>query len=294
MAKKDNDHELADILLDDFDKFEHFFVGNWRQIIVACVVVVIVVTIGAIILSVKQGNEYKAASAIANAETVEELNKVIGEYASYPEINSARLKLAMQYLEKKEYDKATDQFRELSILPITNELQWRARLNIAYIKELQDRKDEAIQDFVQIGSDGSLPEAVRVQANYSAGRINVELGNNDAAKPLLKLADIPSEYGKANHLWSEQARDLLSRLNTPPSIPEDKKEEKTAVKAGKKTVQKKKSPKNPKKVKSAGKKGKRAGRKNRNADRKNRKPGKKRKMVKKVEKAPEKPQKTVE
>jgi len=211
--KKALDAEINDMLLDDIDKFEHFAANNWKGIIYACFAIFAAIVVGAIAFQVRNSMRSKALNVISAAETKDALEKVVKDYSSYPAVNSARIKLALIYVNEKNYDKAAELYKIMqtsSALP--DEMRWRAALNISYITELKGEKEKAAAAFAETGSSSLMSESFRAEANYSAGRIYSELNNNPKAAELLKTAALSSVGQGASAFWGNQAKMLLERI----------------------------------------------------------------------------------
>lgn len=212
--KKALDAEINDMLLDDIDKFEHFAANNWKGIIVGFFVVFIVVVVAAVGYQINNNMKSNAVSSIAAAETKDALEKVVKEYASYPSVNSARIKLALIYIKDKNYDKAAELYtimRNASDIP--DEMRWRAALNVSYVMELKGQKEQAASSFATTASQSLMPEAFKAEANYSAGRLYASFNNKDKASELLKAASLSAPAPGAAGFWGNQAKMLLERIN---------------------------------------------------------------------------------
>lgn len=214
MAKKIKDSDISHELFDDFDRFEHFAINNWKKIIYFCCAAVLLVAAGAIALAVSKSMDAKAVSSIANAETAGEISEILKEYPGHPAANNARLRLASLYTSQKEYDKALEQYQSLLNANVPDVMRQRAEMNIAYIWELQGNKEKAAAKFAEIGANSILPEAVRAEANYSAGRIYASIKNVDKAIPLLENAYVNKPQNSSSVFWRGQAKLLLERLKT--------------------------------------------------------------------------------
>ena len=219
--KKALDAEITDALLDDFDKFEHFATTYWKQIGGVAVAIVVGVALWVMISNSQKASERKINDAICNAKTETEIIKVTKEYPNYSATNYARLRLAKIYLSEKKYDKAYKQFKLLRASNIPREMTWRISLDEAYALELEGKKTEAALKFAELGSNPSLPDGFRCEANYGAGRIYTSLKKNDKArKYLTKASKIrPGINNQAAGFWVYQAKFMLVRLaKTPQKI----------------------------------------------------------------------------
>ena len=215
MAKKViKDSDISSELFDDFDRFEHFAISNWKRIVYFCCAAVLIVAAGAIAMAVSKSMDAKAVSAIAGAETVDDISKVLKEYPGHPAVSNARLRLASLHSSQKEYDKALEQYQSLLNANVPDVMRQRAEMNIAYIWELQGNKEKAAAKFAEIGANATLPEAVRAEANYSAGRIYASIKSVDKAIPLLESAYVNKPQNSSSVFWRGQAKLLLERLKT--------------------------------------------------------------------------------
>jgi len=218
MSKKNkvSDGDIAKVLLDDLDRFEHFTITYWKEIVIFCVAVVVFVAVFAITVNVRTSMKEKAFSVIAEAKTEEAINKVISEYPGNPAINSARLKLASIYMGDKKYDKALEQYQFIAgESDIPDEMRWRAKLNSFYILELMGKTEQAAAGFAEFGSNTLLPEAFRNEANYSAARLYCSLKNIDKAKASLKLASAaaPANIRGFQSFWATQSKLFLDKIS---------------------------------------------------------------------------------
>jgi len=232
--KKALDAEITDALLDDFDKFEHFAVTYWKQIGAVAIAIVVGVALWVMISDSRKATERRINDEICNAKTETEIIAVIKKYPAYPAANYARLRLAKIYLEGKKYDKAYAQFKLLRSSDIPREMTWRINLDEAYALELEGKETSAAEKFAVMAADPSLPDGLRCEANYAAGRLYSVLKQNDkAVKYLTKASKIrPAVNNQAAAFWVSQAKFMLIRLEKSPEKTIEKKAHvtKTAVK----------------------------------------------------------------
>lgn len=212
--KKAMDAEITDVLLDDFDKFEHFALTYWKQIGGLAVAVVVGVALWVMISDSRKATEQKINDEICNAKTEAKIINVIKKHPTYAAANYARLRLAKIYIGDKKYDKAYEQFKLLQDSDIPREMKWRISLDQAYALEQEGKKMTAAVKFAEMGSDPSLPDAFRCEANYAAGRLYFGLKKKDnARKYLTKASKVrPGINGQAAEFWISQAKFMLIRL----------------------------------------------------------------------------------
>ena len=215
--KKALDAEINDMLLDDIDKFEHFAATNWKGIIIGFFVVFAAVVVVAIGYQVNNSMKSKAINVISAAETKDALEKVVKDYSSYPAVNAARIKLALIYINDKNYDKAAELYTIMRNSPeIPDEMRWRAALNSSYVMELKGQKEQAASSFATTAIQSLMPEAFKAEANYSAGRLYASFNNKDKASELLKAASLSAVAPGAAGFWGNQAKMLLERISLEP------------------------------------------------------------------------------
>ena len=99
--KKTLDAEITNALTDEFDRFEHFAVTNWKLIAWISVLIVVGVAVVCSVIAWRESADIEAASALSNADSVEAINKALKEYPDHKADISARLRLAGIYFGKK-------------------------------------------------------------------------------------------------------------------------------------------------------------------------------------------------
>jgi len=217
--KNGKDEQIANMLLDDFDKFEHFAMNYWKQVAAVCALIVVIVAIVATFYAINGASERKANTAIATAKTEAELQKVIKEYPKQQAIWSAYLKLGTIYVGNKDYPKALANYRELLQKGIPDEMRRELEMNIAYLLELQGTKKDAVAAFAKIGSDSFYPEATQCEANFCAGRISNDLGDKTQAKTYLNLTANRvvkgGAFDPAAEFWKKQAQLMILKIDAP-------------------------------------------------------------------------------
>ncbi len=211
--KKPTGSDFASALLDDFDRFEHFAMTYWRQIIIACVAIVVIVAAGTTIYVVMTAKERDANNRIANAVMEAELLKVISEYPENPALCSVRTRLAVIYRNEKKYEQAVNQYRSIAMGNYPDEIRWQSQLAMNAVLELDGKKEQAARGYKAIGANSMISPAIRSEANYSAGRIYSELGDDASAKLALTAAvKAENRTQPATYLWGELARPMLERI----------------------------------------------------------------------------------
>jgi hypothetical protein len=223
--KKALDAEITNALLDDFDKFEHFAANYWKQFAGVAIAIVITVALWVMISDARKASERKINDTLCNAKSETEIIAAIKKHANYPATHYARLRLAKIYLNEKKYDKAYEQFKLLRASNIPREMTWRIALDEAYALELEGKKPMAAAKFASLGSDYSLPDGFRGEANYSAGRLYLDLKETEKARKYLsKVAKVQAGgiNSQATEFWRAQAKFMLIRLAKPSKTPATK------------------------------------------------------------------------
>jgi tetratricopeptide (TPR) repeat protein len=215
--KKALDAEITDALLDDFDKFEHFAITYWKQIGAVALLIVVGVALWVMVSDSRKATERRINDEICNAKTEAEIIAVVKKYPTFPAASYARLRLAKIYLEEKKYAKAYEQFKILRSSDVPREMTWRINLDEAYALELEGKKTEAAGKFGVMAADPSLPDGLRCEANYAAGRLYAALKQNDKARKYLTKASRirPAVNNQAAMFWVSQAKFILIRLEPP-------------------------------------------------------------------------------
>ncbi len=214
------DAELGDMLFDDFDRFEYFAVTYWKQIIALALFVVVAVTVFFSVKAWRDSASRQAAAALNNADTETAILAALEQHSGYPASSCARLRLAGIYLKEGKYDDALEQYRLLIASDIPDEMRWRLQLATGYIHEKKNNFKEAAESFAVLGRNSFIPEALRNEANFSAGRIHAQYLDREAAKSFLERVTNTKSQGAAMgfdaslDFWKRQAEFLLNLLQS--------------------------------------------------------------------------------
>lgn len=199
---------------EDFDKFEVWVMQHGKLILAASVVIVLIVAgaFGAILM--KKASDNKKTRLFAAAKTQEKLVEAINKYPDFPSVDDARLRLSAILVDKKDYTAAGIQLDKVVKSASVDEfLRGRAALNIAYILELQNKFKDAAQSFDSLASSGRIPDDVRAEAVYSAGRLYVQTGDSGKARNILSRLDAKTAKTQASYYWAQMSRNLLDRMD---------------------------------------------------------------------------------
>lgn len=186
--EKEIDAEITHSLFDDLTKFEMFFADHLKMLVVLGLAIVCAAGVTVAVLSHYRAGQRKAESALSAASTEAELTAALAQYGSHPAARHARLRLARMLTASGQYEKAGEQFAELAKSGLPPELLNRALIDSACLMEDAGKSAEAAAKLAAVGHDETCPAALRAEALYGAGRI--QLANGDAAKAAeeLKLA----------------------------------------------------------------------------------------------------------
>jgi len=205
--KKETIYEAA---YDDMAIFENFFSKNWEKIFQLCGLAVIGIAIFLIANYYNKKNDASVAMQISTADGAVQLQEVISKYATHPAVATAKLRLAQIYLKDKKYDEASKIYTQLSFSK-DPAISLRAKLNQAYIMEIEGKKAESAAKFAEIGAGIGLPEEVRFEASYSAARIYKELGEGEKAKTSLESFNNINPM-MANNFWVKKGERLKALI----------------------------------------------------------------------------------
>ncbi len=217
MTKLKLKNQEAKELFDDFERFEMFVHERWKWLVTGGVVIVLIVACYGIGTYWYKQMDSKAISALGVAKTEQELVQAIAQYPNHPAAVRARQRLIRMYTDEKKYDEALKAYEDLLVSEISAETRWRCELDMAYVNELKGNTEAAAKAFDRIGS-APVSEDVRSEANYSAGRLYLDLKKDTEADKCLKRV-LSSPMTAGTSLWQMQARYLLGKVKTPVPAP---------------------------------------------------------------------------
>jgi tetratricopeptide (TPR) repeat protein len=206
--KQKQQDEVFKSAVDDFDRFEDFFSNNLKSIIISFSVLAIVIAIGAVAYTKFEQAKLKVSSELTAAKTVDELKAAIAKHPDNLTVFPAQLKLGTLYFNDGKFKEALEVYTKVSNDAPKGEIKNQASLNTAYTLEALNKPIEAADKFAMIGANPTLPEYIRNEANFSAGRIYNAEKKSAKAKNCLKSID----FKKAG-LWAAQGEKLLQRIN---------------------------------------------------------------------------------
>ena len=206
MAKPDvKDFEKA---LSDEERIQLWLNKNWKKCLIAVIVIASAVVAFMSVNYIRDQRIMKAVNAIAEAKA-DELPALIAENPDVPGANLARLRIALNLMDKKDYAGAD------TTVPL--ELRTRARFSAAACKEYAGKAKEASAAYMMIFNDSTVSGGSRYEAAYQAGRILIALNDLAAAKKLLQpvaeskpLAGQPLDT--ASLLWQNYVVNLYNSI----------------------------------------------------------------------------------
>jgi hypothetical protein len=210
--KKAIDAEINRALLDDFDKFSALIHQRWKEMIYYAVAIVVVVGIVSAIISYRNNQTNKAENILANALTEEALVKAIDEYGKYEVADFARLKLAVIYINQKNFVKAAEQYKMVSENTLSKDLKERMMLDMAYLQEKEGKIAEAVEAFKNVGNNAENSVAVRAEAYYGAGRLSLVLKDQTNAQIYFEQVTTLTAAVEGGNLYGELALALLAEI----------------------------------------------------------------------------------
>jgi len=206
--KQKQQDEVFKSAVDDFDRFEDFFSKNLKAIIISFSILAVIIAVGAVAYNKYEQAKLKISSELTAAKTIDELKTVIAKYPDNITVFPARLKLGTLYFNDGNFNEALEVYSKLAIDAPKGEVKNQASLNTAYTLEALKKANEAAEKFAMIGLNPTLPEYIRDEANFSAGRIYNAENKSDKAKNCLKSIN----FKKAG-MWAAQGEKLLQRIN---------------------------------------------------------------------------------
>lgn len=173
-------------VIDEFDRFEYFFASNWKKIVWAAVAVVVVVSAVVCVKYFVEKSRLEAAAAYDKAADIAALEKAVADNGDAPA--TVYLKLASMYLDKKDYANARKNLALAAADEDMQEMQYRARLNIGYVDELEGKYNEGAALFADFAKNTRTPgsAAYVAEAYASAGRLYLLAGKKSDARKILE------------------------------------------------------------------------------------------------------------
>jgi len=202
--------EIEKTIFNDTERFEFWFVSNWRKLTVVAVAAAAIVAVIFGINASQRAADKKAAAKFADAANAEELAAVIAENSDRPGVQLARYRLAAMLLEAK---KSAEAVKELNLIAADTDcdpsLRSKAMLTVSYVQENNGKTAEAAAGFKAVFENTAFAAATRCEAGFAAGRNLLALGKTDEAVNILRRTSEMKGSGMTGNYWSAAAGDLL-------------------------------------------------------------------------------------
>lgn len=191
-------------MIDHLDRFELFFASKWqllwRGALLLVVIAAVVVGVGAYQRHMNESLATEFASIhynqdIPKEEKIAEFERLV---AAHPNRISSLLpfmELGYQYVEKGEYSKAFDAYKAASeVSGAPDFFVQRAKINLAYVKELQGDKEGALADYNRMLAEVRGNVQLGLEISFAVARVTAETGDiNSAVTQLEALEDLSSQ-----------------------------------------------------------------------------------------------------
>ena len=214
------DSEIGQALFTDTERFEMWFSAYWKPAAAVAVVAAVLAAGAFWAVSARNAAEKKAAFALADANTVEELTAAINENAGHAGVGIARYRLAKILIDSEKYQEALRQLDAVSQdASVDALLAAKARLSAGYACELSGSKKEAISRFLAVESNAVLPAAQRAEAGYCAGRLLIQSGDLEQARAVLGRTALLGSGNAGTGYWTENAKQTLLAVESGEYAP---------------------------------------------------------------------------
>ena len=155
---------------------------------------------------------------------------MIKDFSREPAVLGAYSRLAEYYVGNKDFANAIKVYEELASRQLPQQMKWQIDMDMAYLQELSGDKKAAVADFARIASNAMFPEAMRCEANYSAGRLEHALNNDKQALVYLHQASAVKAPGNpAVEFWQKLANSMTQRINAPAATDKSEAKSKAAL-----------------------------------------------------------------
>lgn len=216
MNKKNEN--IAEVTYDEMTHFEELVIKNGKNIFIVSAAIVILVALFLLIHKYWKSQEIKISWQIANTEKPEDLKNIISKNPGHPAITLAKLRLAKMLFDEKKYEDALSIYKELAFSDLP-EIAYRAKINGAYLLESMGKNADSAAKFAEIGEQASLPNDLRLEANYNAARIYKSIGDKEKLQKTLSFFK-NLEISKKDSFWSSRAEklgEISENTKTPES-----------------------------------------------------------------------------
>ncbi|MBR7103740.1 MAG: hypothetical protein IKC65_02250 [Lentisphaeria bacterium] len=236
ISKKKIDAEMGQALFSDTERFEMWFAAYWKPAAIAAAVIAVLTALVFWAVTAKNNADKKAAFALADANTAEELSAALKAYDGHPGTVMARYRLAKILMDSEKYQEAAKELDKISTEDAV--LSAKAKLAAAYAAELSGDTKGAISRFLAVENTMQFSAAARAEAGYSAGRLLIKAKDLKQAKAVLGRTALLGSGSAAVGYWTENAKQTLIAIDNgeyaaPKAAPKALPARKKAAKAAK-------------------------------------------------------------
>ena len=203
---KEMQKELSRALMNDLERVEYELATHWKRSV--AVVVAVAVVIAAIFwgISSNRSARQKAFHALAEASTIEELNKAIETYGDSEAAANARMLVA-----EKKYSEAITELEKAIASDPDPLLNGQLRMQEASLQELVGKPEIALELYRKIAGTPELASPMRAEANVSIARLLLDRGELTQAVTVLdRIQEDPNSFSARR--WELQAKQMLAAI----------------------------------------------------------------------------------
>ncbi|UDQ98160.1 hypothetical protein AAEX28_14410 [Lentisphaerota bacterium WC36G] len=226
--KKQIDQEITNTLLDDFDKFEHMLMKNWKLLFGSGVMIVLTIGVTLIVMKSIRDEKAKESAALVNCLKADEktksidVNKVLETLKKYPKsktVYTTKFALAANYLASKEgksednIQKALAVYSEIADDANAPKILVGLALNRqAAILESQNKNKEALEVYKKLVNTEGIPSDFKSMACYNAGSVALNKAVNDKAFALDMFKKV-IELSSKNSMRGQVAQSMIADID---------------------------------------------------------------------------------
>ena len=208
---KEMQKELSRALMNDLERVEYELATHWKRSV--AVVVAVAVVIAAIFwgISSNRSARQKAFHALAEASTIEELNKAIETYGDSEAAANARMRLARMLVAEKKYSEAITELEKAIASDPDPLLNGQLRMQEASLQELVGKPEIALELYRKIAGTPELASPMRAEANVSIARLLLDRGELTQAVTVLdRIQEDPNSFSARR--WELQAKQMVAAI----------------------------------------------------------------------------------
>lgn len=198
----------------ELDNFELWVVEHRKGIMITAAILAVVIAAGVCGWKWYKGAEDRSRAAFEKASTAAELEANLKKYSKGPAAGNARIRLAKEYENAKQYDKAAAVLMEV-VKDTTVDIlvRSRAELNAGRYFELAKKDAEAINAYTAVANNAAYQESTRAEASYCLGCLYAVKKDTAKAQAAFKRAVVTNPTQQVTQAWSQKATLALDRLS---------------------------------------------------------------------------------